>query len=385
MPNGIELLLQALAGVPQVTSPLTPPFVPPNSTVPLTTAGQGGPGPTPNFTLPPPSAPIAPLGPQDSAFIANYAGPAPQAPAPLSRAQRIFNGIAGLGAGLQGNGAQFLEQLREPQRQYQRQVEQYQDRRTRGIELDDRRRERAQEAQTRQAEAQSEREFKQWMQRTGVQDEMALEKLRQAHEIEKEAKRARLETERELEREQRERVLDAKQKTSQFFTASKNMQLSRELGAHYAGLSDKPLSAAAARLDQQLQGVQQARMGRAVGGGGSRGSSGAALRAVQAFEARKQEVIQAVARGDVRSERLARRKLDAAVGQLARFPAEIEFGGDPQWPYAKLRNMQQAPGQQPQAANVKTIQQIRQLAAQAGISEQEAIQRAQAAGVQITQ
>ena len=147
--------------------------------------------------------------------------------------------------------------------------------------------------------------------------------------------------------------LDAKQKTSQFFTASKNMALSRELGAHYAGLSDKPLSAAAVRLDAQLQGAQQARMSGAGRGGGGKSSraSNAAQATLDAFNLAKQGRIEAIRRGDKKSEQAFKESMNRLYKSLARFPRDVELSTtDPDWPFARLRNAPAAaPAQQPQA------------------------------------
>jgi hypothetical protein len=382
----LELLMALNGGnnpnLPDIPQPARP-VIGAGPIAPPATPQYGG----PSQVVEPPQAPL------DTRIIQQYLqaqGPAPQAPQPLSRGRRIANAIAAFGAGVEGRGPEFLRQLNEPQRRYEAQLEDYNQRgaslRVRGTEAALRDQENRTERAQRIADRQSEEEFQRESRRLNLYDDESKMRLAHAFSLERDAKQARLEQTRELERERRAMELDAKQKTSQFFTASKNMALSRELGAHYAGLSDAPLSPAAVRLDQQLQGVQQARMGRAMGAGGRTGASSGAMKALQNFEAAKQAVIAAVGRGDVRAERLARRKLDAMVGQLARYPAQIEYGGDPQWPYAKLKGAQQPQvGAQPQAANVRTMAQIRQLAAQAGISEQEAVQRAQAAGFQITQ
>src|SRR5262245_8195508 len=129
MAINIELLraLMALnAGdlppLPGPAKPLPIPLAPVPDLGPLsteTTAAYGALNPEP---VPPRF--ITPTLP-DTSLINQEVGPAPTAPAPLSRAQRIFNAIGGFGAGVQGQGAQYLAQLQEPQREYQRQLERY--------------------------------------------------------------------------------------------------------------------------------------------------------------------------------------------------------------------------------------------------------------------
>jgi len=163
-------LLQALnlgnlPPLPDPATPLTPTFTGAplpaplgNAPIPLTTAGQA---PVPQYGGPsqvtePPQAPF------DPAIIAQLLatqGPAPTPPPPRSRADKIFNAIAGFGAGFQGNGPQFLAQLQEPQRRYEAQLRDYNENRSRlaqtGAEIGLRR----QEAKTRRAQELSDREF----------------------------------------------------------------------------------------------------------------------------------------------------------------------------------------------------------------------------------
>lgn len=331
-----------------------PPIPAPASPVPMAPAPTGN---VPEFGGPsqvtePPQAPL------DTRIIQQMLalrGPAPTPPEPASRGMQIARALMGYGAGMEGRGGEFLRQLQEPQRQYQRQLENYNQQGTelgvRGLETAQRR----QERQTARAQQVSDREFAAEVNRESrrlrLSDDQSKERLRQAFQLERDARAARLQETRELQRERREREADAKVRTGRFFTLSKNMALSTELGRYYAGLSDKPLSPAAAKLDARLQQVGEVRMARGVGGGGGRGTSNAAVKAKDNFEAAKQAVISAVARGDVRTERLLRRKLDAAVGQLARYPGQIEFGGG-EWPWAKLigQQPQTQPGQAPKPA-----------------------------------
>src|SRR4030095_7844141 len=154
-----------------------PPVPAPANPVPMAPAPSGN---VPEFGGPsmagePPQAPL------DTRIIQQMLalrGPAPTPPAPRSKAERIFNALPGFGAGFQGNGAQFLQQLQEPQRQYQRQLENYNQQ---GTELGVRGLQKApreEEQKTRRAQEELSREF--------------------AAEVDREARRLKLTDEREL-------------------------------------------------------------------------------------------------------------------------------------------------------------------------------------------
>src|SRR5689334_14992386 len=224
----LEQLLAALSAqqLPNLPAPATPmslgPITPPQ---------------TPQFQLntPPDLPPQAPMPAPNNSFIQNYSGPPPTPPAPLSKAQRIFNAIGGFGAGFQGNGAQYLEQLQQPQRQYQRQNEQYQARRTEGIQIDERRRERQQEMQTRAAERAADREFDLFVRKSGITDQAAIEQLRYVHEAERDARRFALD---QAEQQRRERVQaerDARLMARDFTKIGARAETALELGRYYSG------------------------------------------------------------------------------------------------------------------------------------------------------
>src|SRR5262245_51536634 len=156
-----------------------------------------------NLTSQPDVAPQAPLPGANRAFIDQYTGAAPTPPTPPTKLQRIANMLIGFGEGAAGRGSEFLYQLQEPQREYQRAQERYAGRRAEAIQIDEQRRQRQMELTQRRADEQSDREFKTWMQRTGVSDQLAIERLQESHAIEREARRQRYETERALEAEQR--------------------------------------------------------------------------------------------------------------------------------------------------------------------------------------
>src|SRR5262245_1974533 len=320
----------------------------------------------------------------DTSLINQEVGPAPRAPAPLSRGQRIANALQGFGAGVSGNGAQFLAQLQEPQREYQRQLERYQGRRTEALDRAERRAEREAAQANRANELVYERDYKMWLQKNDIRGDAAKEAGRQAFTLLLEANRAEREEKRELARERREREADAKVRTGRFFTASKNMALSTELGRYYAGLSDKPLSAAAAKLDAQLQNVQQARMNRAarVGGGGA--SSGDNL--VDEFNTLKQMAIDRVkARGGQPDEEIEaiEKATRNVVNRMAKKRNLYEIGiGQGGYPYAQRRGAKSAPAAQPAAQAVEISRaDVREFMQLSGIKdEKEARRQLEAAG-----
>lgn len=384
----LQMLLAKLnqgAPLPDPAKPLPVPLAPVPNLGPLsteTTAAYGALNPEP---VPPRIVQPAPV---DTNFVNQYSGSAPTPPAPATRLQRIAAALQGFGAGVSGEGAQFLYQLREPERRYQAQQEQYQDRRARALELAERRAEREAELANRANELAYERDFKTWLQKNNTRDDESKERMRQAFELEKEARRARLETDRELARERRQREVDARQIEERYFTATKNRALSRELGRHWAGLSTGPLSPAAARLDQQVQGIGEVRMRRSagIGGGGGTGVSNAAMKALANFNGALEEVRGAVQRQDVRGERLARRKMDVMHGRLSQFPRDIEAGiGTGGWPYAKLRNAPAptaAPGLQPQGQPSQQRAQAKAKLLAAGFGDQEADAELNRLGIQ---
>jgi hypothetical protein len=280
----------------------------------------------------------------------------------LSRGQRIANALIGFGAGVQGNGPEFLRQIQEPQRRYEAQTADYNARRDalrlRGTEAALDRQERETARARRLADQEYDAEFQRESRRLGLADSEAHERLRQSFELQKQAAAFAAEEKRELAREQRAREVDAKQIASRYFTATKNMQLSRELGRYYAGLSES-LSPQAARLDAHVQG--------AAGSGGARsrtgGASNAALRVAQEVEAAKGELItfrqnqgRFNAKQQQTEERRIRARINRAVGALRKFPGQLEGGFDANgWPWVKAIGQGAQPqgqpqGQQPQAA-----------------------------------
>src|SRR5262245_16787278 len=186
-----------------------PPLPRPAPTMPIPLAPVGNLGPLSDDTAaafaaqnPEPVPPrfVQPAAP-DASFVNQEVGPEPTAPAPLSRGQRIANAIAGFGAGVQGNGAQFLAQLQEPQREYQRQLERYQGRRTEALDRAERRAEREAAQANRIAEAQYERDYGIYLKRLGIRQDEASERTRQAFEVYKIREQERIVDERQAARD----------------------------------------------------------------------------------------------------------------------------------------------------------------------------------------
>jgi hypothetical protein len=333
----------------------------------------------PNLDAPPEVAPVAPLPARDESLIAELTGPRPVAPTiePTPLIVRLARALQGFGAGVQGQGPQFLAQLEEerqrPQREFRAATERYEQRRGRAVEFAEDKRQRQQADIQRRADEQSEREFRQWAQRTGVQDSMALEQLRQTFETEKEARRLEAERLEQERRDRRQQERDARAIEERYFTATKNRGLSKELGLYWSGLKES-LSPAAARLDAQVQGIGEVRMNKAgrIGGGGTGGQNTKAEKARQQFESTKQQVIDAVARGDATGEQQLRKRMTAAFNSLSRFPGVFEQGFDAsgQWPYVKYRNGSTPTQPQQQPAQAKTITRAEMQAL--GVTEAEA-------------
>src|SRR5262245_54870067 len=272
MAINIELLraLMALnAGdlppLPGPAKPLPIPLAPVPDLGPLsteTTAAYGALNPEP---VPPRF--ITPTLP-DASLINQEVGPAPQAPAPLSRAQRIFNAIGGVGAGGQGQGAQFLGQLQEPQPREEAQVERYQGRRTEALERAERRAEREAAQANRANELAYERDFKVWLSKNNDRSDEAKQRMAQMFTLQRDATRARLEEERAQRQERGQMEMEERHISDQFFGITRNKTLSDEIGKYRAGLI-KSLSPAAAALERRVTQLGDVRMNKAarIGGG----------------------------------------------------------------------------------------------------------------------
>jgi len=349
MATALEMLLAKLAN--ERNAPLPAPAAPMNlgplSNDTSLAFGARNPEPVPpRFTQP--------AGP-DMNFINSYAGPEPTRPVLpepnlLDKITAVLTGVA--------YGPQGVEQVRrqrnEPIEQYRQDTAAYEGRRTRALEIDERRAEREADRANRAAELQYQRDFNLYLKSLGIRQHEADERTRQAFQLRQDADRFARDQAEEIKRERRAQQLDAKQKASRYFTVTKNMALSKELGDYWAGISDRPLSPAAVRLDAQLEGIGQAKMsgaGRGGGGGKSSRASSAAQATLDAFNLAKQGRIEAIRRGDKKSEQAFKESMNRLYKSLARFPRDVELSTtDPDWPFARLRNAPAAaPAQQPQA------------------------------------
>ena len=211
-----QTLLALLQG--QAPSPLAPvPLAPMGGIGALsfdTTAAQGA--------LQPQPVPPALPGPVDAEAIrsqfAGMAGPEPVAPTvePTSMIIRIARALQGFGAGVQGQGPQFLAGLREeaeaPQREFRARKERFdarkQDLAVAGeqavLTAEDRRAQRTQNLLDKQAD----RDFEESIKRSGFKSQDAIAQMRAAFDLERDARKA------EFERQEQERK-DAKERKIQ--------------------------------------------------------------------------------------------------------------------------------------------------------------------------
>jgi hypothetical protein len=305
----------------------------------------------------PPPAPIAAPPALDESLIERLTGPRPVAPTPEPTPfiVRIARALQGFGAGVQGRGPQFLENLREqgeaPMRRYEAEQNIYQNRRAQAVEFAERKREREQAEIQRRADVQSDREFEMWARRQNFVDEEAKRIAREAFDLNKLREQERIADERQ---EKQQKALDDRQARAYKF------QLIREddAPAHIAEsisqhiFNGKPLSAAAEKWRSPKAAKAQAQLARlsgSVAGGTGTGQNTKAAKAWQTFEDIKQQVIQREQVGDAKGAEQLRRKMISVHNSLAgRFPGVFELGyGDSEgkWPYVKPRGQ----GAQPQA------------------------------------
>jgi hypothetical protein len=342
MASTLEMLLKRLAA--ERAAPLPDPAAPVGlgqlSNDTALAFGAQNPQPVP----PQITQPAAP----DQGFVNQFAGPAPTAPVQndpsfLDKLGAVLSGIA---AG-PGYAQQLREERQRPIKEYNAAQERYQGRRAQGIELAERRAEREADRTTRALEQQYENEYKKWLAKNNDRSDESKLRMQQAFQLERDARHARLEAEREQQRERRQLERDARAIEERYFTASKNRGLSRELGRHWSGLSDAPLSPAAARLDAKLQRVGEARMG--GGGGTGGGSSSAAQNTLAEFETLKQMAIQGVkAAGGTPEDEVeaVRRATTGVVRKMARQPRLFEVGMSPfGYPYAQPRGAAPVPAE----------------------------------------
>lgn len=354
MDTALQMLLKKIAS--ERTAPLPEPAAPVGNLGPLsndTSLAFRAQNPEP---VPPAyTQPAAP----DMNFVNQYAGVAPERPVEQqpSFMQKLGAILGGVGAGFQGNGPQFVEQIRrtreEPFRRYDAQMADYEGRRTRAIEVAERRAIAEADALNRANEQIYERDFKVWLQKNGDRSDEQKQRMAQAFTLRRDARAAQLQEEAEQRRERRQQEQEARQTADQYFGLTGNKALSDEIGRYRAGLKDS-LSPAAARLEQRVIQLGDARMGRAIAGGSggrTRAVSNAAVEALQRFELSKQGLIGALQRGDNKSAAAFREAMNRNYKSLARFPGQIRLATtNPDWPHAELQSAPTAaPQQQPQA------------------------------------
>jgi len=340
MASILELLLALnrgdLPGLPKPAPSAPIPYAPVPNLGPLsedTSAAFAAQNPEP---LPPRIAePAAP----DMNFVNQYAGAAPTAPAPLSRGQRIANALMGFGAGVQGRGGEFLDQLREPQREYQRQLERYQGRRTQGVELADRRAEREAAQANKLAEAQYERDYNLWLKKQGIRKDEADTRSRQAFELLKIREQERIADERQATRDKAQQERDARLIARDFGKVGAKPEIAHQLGRYYSGLTDK-ISPEAAQFESAQARLTEVRLRRAASGGGTGGGiSAQTAKLVEEFNNARQNLVTATARGDAKGQKDLRLRLSQLVKRLAGRPG-VEAGyGAGQWPYVKINGV----------------------------------------------
>lgn len=355
MPDPTYLdVLQALNALPNGGAPILPPITP-TPALPLI-AAPSPPASLPSFAPPPSPAPVAPMPALDPRIVAAYQairGPAPSPPAPLSTRQRIGNALLAFGAGFQGRGPEVLAQIRQPQREYEQNLQRYNEQGTQlGVMGLNAAREQAQtqQAQTqRQADEQARRDFDVFLQRQGVQDQEARDRLLHQFDLEKVRETERIADEKLTQQEQQQLKLKAADLASKYRLAGAidptgKEDWANELAKKDLGLSDKVSQGATKWLSAHVK-LEQARankLARTGAGAGTGGVSAKAQKALAAFNAAHDAVVERVRAGDFAGEQVARQRMKAALNVVAKFPNEIEYGSDPSglWPYAKLKGAQ---------------------------------------------
>lgn len=254
----------------------------PSPLAPVPLAPTGGIGPLDMETtaalaaLQPQPVPAPLPGPVDADAIrsrfAALAGPEPVAPVagPDPLILKIARALQGFGAGVQGQGPQFLAQLQEqrerPQREYQAKKERFDTRRQElglmaeqaVMSAEDRRMARTMQLIDKQAD----RDFEETLSRGKIKGAEAVARMKEAFDLERDAKKAEAER---LEREKK----DAKERKVQIVnlanTLTDDFKISREQARRFAEheLNDTPLSAADAKQYARIEKYR-----RPVGGAG---------------------------------------------------------------------------------------------------------------------
>lgn len=231
-----------------------------------------------------PTAPTEPLDQNLIRQIMSLAPPAPTAPAPLSRGQRIANALIGFGAGVQGNGPQFLEQLQQPQRQYQQQLANYNNERSRlgltALEAAQNKQERGQAERQRRADIQAQRDFEVQLDKMKFTNETARDQARQAFQLELQARNQREAEQKQKDIEERQVRIAVGKAAQKYRDAGAKGAIANEL-ANRDFNPDAPVSPAAEKwysvnvIAKQAQAAYlEARKAKALAGGGGGAAKG---------------------------------------------------------------------------------------------------------------
>jgi len=260
----------------------------PSPVAPVPLAPTGGIGPLEMDTtaalaaLQPQPVPAPLPAPVDAEGIrsrfAGMAGPEPTAPAmePTSVIIRIARALQGFGAGVQGQGPQFLAQLAEqreaPQREYRARKERF-DARKQDLEFageqavlsaEDRRAQRTQQLLDKQAD----RDFEESLKRAGLKSAAAIAQMRAAFELERDARKAEFERQEQARKDTKDRKAAI---TTLANTFTDDFKVSRQEALRFAQheIEGTALSAADAKKYGRIEKYRPS-----AGGGGSGAAAG---------------------------------------------------------------------------------------------------------------
>jgi len=337
----------------------------------------------------------------DMNFVNQYAGAAPTPPQQPSGLQRVANALIGFGAGIQGNGPQFLNYLQQPQQIYQAQNEAYQQRRGAGLELAERRADREAAQANQIAEAQYQREFAAWQRNNADADAMTKLKAQQAFQMQRDAAKYAADQKAAIAKDQAAKAtlrdnIATKYGTQDFAPANVATELADAIvyGKPISAATEKWRSVRADKAQAQADKLQ-AQIGRlnAAGGAGV-ALSRRAQAALANFNGALEELKGIYARGEndkgpnpTGKETPVRQKLDVMLGRLQPFSNVINSGvGTGGWPYAQPRNAPAQPAAQatqPTTGKTATQADLQEFVRQNGGTIEQARQKALAAGYTI--
>lgn len=358
---------------------------------------------------PPEAPPTAPTPALDPSIIQRYLAFAPPAPTPPpqpSGLQRFANALAGFGAGVQGNGAQFLAQLQQPQREYQQQLAQNNAARTelgiRGLEAAQREQSQTQAETQAQANRQQQQDFEVAMRKAGVTDQQAMEQMRQAFQLNFQREQERIADEK-LKEQQQLKLDEDLGKQIKFYRSNgvdnaaqaRRLALNdladsvRRLGREVPTLSaddNKQLALVNAKItkaaaDANLANVKANKVTVNLGGEGKAGPVYAQLEDGSVIPAA--QVDRRSGTASINGQTL--NVTGYVGGHLPTQPQGQQPAQPSKPPFSELGMFNPFTGQQPQAQPGKTVTMdaVRQSAKQAGISATKALQQFKDAGYTI--